>query len=76
MDFWGLWISVSDLGFGAILRFTVWGWAGADDIIGGGGGGSANREPGSYMGGCQNDGPFLDPYYNTASSMRHLMYGI
>ena len=21
---------------------------------------------GSYIGGCQNDGPFLDPHYNTA----------
>ena len=22
-----------------------------------------------YMGGCQNDGPFLDPYYNTAPNI-------
>ena len=24
---------------------------------------------GAYVGGCQNDGPFLAPYYNTASSI-------
>ena len=23
----------------------------------------------SYMGGCQNYGPFLDPYYNTAPNI-------
>ena len=24
---------------------------------------------GAYMGGCQNSGPFLDPYHNTAPNI-------
>ena len=30
---------------------------------------------GSHMGGCQNDGPFLDPYYNTAPNIQGTQKG-
>ena len=27
------------------------------------------KKAGGYMGGCQNYGPFVDPYYNTAPNI-------
>ena len=29
-----------------------------------------------YMGGCQNCGPFLDPYYNTAPDIQDSGFGV
>ena len=32
--------------------------------------GSGKGDPGKSMGGCQNYGPFLDPYYHTTPNIR------